>query len=136
MLESGSIASPELEPAITPATCGSSLPVGGRFLRGTLVYGATNFGLRAVNFGLVVLYTRFLTPADFGTVALAEVIAAIAGAISSLGLSSAIQPLYFGYLSKPTILHKCISSLLRFGAIATFCVVAITFLLGALLSSM
>jgi O-antigen/teichoic acid export membrane protein len=135
MLESGSIASPEVEPAITPATLEGSTPIGRSLLHGTLVYGATNFGLRAFNFGLVILYTRFLTPADFGTVALAEVIAAVVGAISSLGLSSAIQPLYFGYLDKPTILRRCISTLLRFGAAATFGIIVISFFLGALLPS-
>ena len=37
--------------------------MGKRLLHGTLVYGATNFGLKGLDFGLVVLYTRFLAPA-------------------------------------------------------------------------
>ena len=83
MPEIAAIVSPEVEFPDTPA----GPTVGRRLLHGTLVYGATNFGLRGLNFGLVVLYTRFLTPADFGTVALkAEVIAAIVAAVSSMGL--------------------------------------------------
>src|ERR1700733_13383999 len=85
MPESAAIVSPEVEIPDSPA----GPTVGRRLLRGTLIYSATNFGLKGVNFGLVVLYTRFLTPSDFGTVALAEVIAAIVAAVSSLGLTAA-----------------------------------------------
>jgi O-antigen/teichoic acid export membrane protein len=93
--------------------------VGQRLLRGTLIYGATNFGLRGMNFGLILLFTRFLPPSDFGAVALAEVIAAIVGAVSSLGLSAAMQPLYFRYVGDRRALQRCVSSLLRFGGAAT-----------------
>ncbi len=126
MPESAAIVSPEVEISDTPA----GPTVGRRLLRGTLIYSATNFGLKGVNFGLVVLYTRFLTPSDFGTVALAEVIAAIVAGISSLGLSAAMQPLYFSYASERTILHKCISTLLRFGVAATVFFVISSLLLG------
>src|ERR1035437_9440700 len=115
MPESAAIVSPEVEFPDPPA----GPPLGRRLLHGTIVYGATNFGLKGVNFGLVVLYTRFLTPADFGTVALAEIVAAIMAAVSSLGLTAAIQPLYFSYVGERTTLHRCISTLLRFGAAAT-----------------
>ena len=43
--------------------------------------------------------------------------------------------LVFGYLREPTIQRKCISTLLRFGAAATVCIIAITLFLGGLLSS-
>lgn len=115
MPESSAIISPEVEfPDPPPGPT-----VGRRLLHGALVYGVTNFGLKVVNFGLVVLYTRFLTPADFGAVALAEIVAAIVAAVSSLGLSAAIQPLYFSYVGQPTTLQRCVSTLLRFGAAAT-----------------
>ena len=115
MPESSAIVSPEVEfPDPPPGPT-----VGRRLLHGTLIYGVTNFGLKVVNFGLVVLYTRFLTPADFGTVALAEIVAAIVAAVSSLGLTAAIQPLYFSYLGQRTMLQRCVSTLLRFGASAT-----------------
>ena len=126
MPESAAIVSPEVEIPDSPA----GPTVGRRLLRGTLIYSATNFGLKGVNFGLVVLYTRFLTPSDFGTVALAEVIAAIVAGISSLGLTSAMQPLYFSYASERTILHKRISTLLRFGLAATVFFVISSLLLG------
>ena len=128
MPESAAIISPEVEFPDTPA----GPTVGRRLLHGTLVYGATNFGLRGLNFGLVLLYTRFLTPADFGTVALAEVIAAIVAAVSSMGLTAAIQPLYFSYAGDRTVLRKCISTLLRFGAAVTVFFLVISLLGGTL----
>jgi len=126
MPEISAIISPEVEFPDPPA----GPNVGRRLLHGTLIYGSTNFGLKAVNFGLVVLYTRFLTPADFGTVALAEVIAAIMAAVSSLGLTAAIQPLYFSYAGEPTRLQRCVSTLLRFGAAATIFFLTISMLVG------
>ena len=39
MFESGSIASPEVEPALTPATHGSSPPISGQLLRRTWELG-------------------------------------------------------------------------------------------------
>jgi O-antigen/teichoic acid export membrane protein len=131
MSEIAAIVSPEVEFPDTPA----GPTVGRRLLHGTLVYGATNFGLKGLNFGLVVLYTRFLTPADFGTVALAEVIAAIVAAVSSMGLTAAIQPLYFSYAGERTVLRKCISSLLRFGAAATVFFLVISLLGGTWLAA-
>jgi O-antigen/teichoic acid export membrane protein len=131
MPESAAIVSPEVEFPDTP----TGPMVGRQLLRGTLVYGATNFGLKGLNFGLVMLYTRFLTPADFGTVALAEVIAAIVAAVSSLGLTAAMQPLYFSYESEPTMLRRCISTLLRFGVAATVFFLVISLLGGTLLAA-
>jgi O-antigen/teichoic acid export membrane protein len=131
MPESAAIISPEVEFPDTPA----GPTVGRQLLRGTLVYGATNFTLKGLNFGLVMLYTRFLTPADFGTVALAEVIAAIVAAVSSLGLTAAMPPLYFSYESEPTMLRRCISTLLRFGAAATVFFLVISLLAGTWLAA-
>ena len=110
MPEIAAIVSPEVEFPDTP----TGPAVAHRLLRGTLVYGATNFGLKGLNFGLVVLYTRFLTPADFGTVALAEVIAAIVAAVSSMGLSAAMQP---SILVTSASGRRCASALVPFYAL-------------------
>lgn len=126
MPESSGIVSPEIDISDSP----TGPPLGRRLLHGTLIYGATNFGLKGVNFGLVVLYTRFLTPADFGTVALAEIIAAVVATVSGLGLTAAIQPLFFRYIGNRTALQQCVSSLLRFGAAATIFFLALALLLG------
>jgi O-antigen/teichoic acid export membrane protein len=130
MPESAGLLSPEIEIPDLP----TGPTVGRRLLRGTVVYGFTNFALRGVNYGLVVLFTRFLTPADFGTVALAEIIAAIVAAVSSLGLTAAIQPLYFSYLAERRTLRCCVSTLLRFGATATIFFLLISVIGGKLLA--
>ena len=127
MPERSGIVSPEIDISDPPGPT-----LGRRLLHGTLIYGVTNFGLKGVNFGLVVLYTRFLTPADFGTVALAEVIAAIVGTVSGLGLTAAIQPLFFRYVRQRTRLQRCVSSLLRFGAAATIFFLIVSLLGGSL----
>jgi O-antigen/teichoic acid export membrane protein len=132
MSESSAIVSPEAEIPEIPAESS----VGARLLHGTLIYGVTNFGLKAVNFGLVVLYTRFLTPSDFGIVALAEIIAAFVGTVSSLGLTAAMQPLYFSYRGDELILRRCVSTILRFGAVATLMFFILSVLGGMLLVPM
>lgn len=128
MSESSAIASPEAEIPEIPR----KPSVGSRMLHGSLIYGVTNFGLRAGNFGLVLLYTRFLTPSDFGTVALAEIVATFLAGVSSFGLTAAIQPLYFSYVSDVTVLRRCVSTILRFGAAATL-IVLILAIFGGLL---
>lgn len=127
MPESSGIVSPEVDISDPRGPA-----LGRRLLHGTLIYGATNFGLKGVNFGLVVLYTRFLTPADFGTVSLAEVIAAIVSTVSGLGLTAAMQPLFFRYIGDRTALQQCVSSLLRFGAAATMFFLITSLLAGTL----
>jgi O-antigen/teichoic acid export membrane protein len=132
MFESSAIISPEAEIPEIPA----EPSVGARLVHGTLIYGGTNFGLKAVNFGLVVLYTRFLTPSDFGIVALAEIIAAFVATVSGLGLTAAMQPLYFSYSDDDVILRRCVSTILRFGALATLVVFIFSIFGGILLVPM
>ncbi len=46
-------------------------------MRGSALYALANFGIKALNFFLLPLYTRFLTPADYGVISLAETVAAV-----------------------------------------------------------
>ena len=59
------------QPAI-PIEAGENVPelrkAASRLLRGSAVYGITSFCLKALSFLLLALYTRFLTPADYGKV--------------------------------------------------------------------
>src|SRR5437870_2212529 len=97
MLSSGKDASRHLRPAYAPA-CGlsstemseaghisgvASSPgpdlrdVAARLAHGSAVYGVANFGIKALGFVLVLAYTHFLTPADYGAASLAETVAII-----------------------------------------------------------
>lgn len=129
MSENSAIAFPEAEFAAASA----ERSVGRRLIHGTVIYGVTNFGLRAVNFCLVLLYTRFLTPSDFGIVALAEIIAAFVAAVSALGLTVAIQPLYFSYVGDSATVRRCVSTILRFGVLATLSFLVLSIFTGMLL---
>ena len=69
-----------------------------RILHASSVYGLANLGIRALNFLLLPLYTRFLSPADYGVIALAETLAAVFAAIIGLGFDASIQRLYFQHV--------------------------------------
>src|SRR5438445_12161392 len=101
-----------------------------RLLRSSAVYAVANFGIKALSFLLLPLYTRFLAPADYGVISLAETLAALIGIVGGLGLSSALGRLYFQYLDRPAELRAYLSSVLRFGAGMLAAVVALTMLAG------
>jgi O-antigen/teichoic acid export membrane protein len=106
-----------------------------RLARGSLVYIVANFGIRALNFLLLPLYTRFLSPADYGIVSVAETVAAVLIAVISLGLDAGVCRLYFQYVGDPTRLQRCISSLLSFAGLSTLLPVVVILLLGQHLPS-
>ena len=55
-----------------PATPLSARSIAWGVLGASATYGLANFGIRALNFLLLPVYTRYLTPADYGIVTLAE----------------------------------------------------------------
>lgn len=105
-------------------------------LRGSALYAIPNFGIKAISFLLLPLYTRFLTPDDYGIISLAETIAAVVGIVAGLGLSGAVTRLYFQYVDRGPELRRYVSSVLRFALAALAGVVALAFLAGPLLLSL
>jgi O-antigen/teichoic acid export membrane protein len=101
-----------------------------RVAQGTLTYAFANFGIRALNLFLLPLYTRFLSPSDYGIVSLAEIIAAALAAVLGLGLDAGVNRLYFQYAPDHRLLSRYMSSCLRFAAIWTVGAVSIVLLLG------
>lgn len=61
----------------------------------SVVYGLGSIVLRAISFFLLPLYTRFLTPTDYGILAVTGIVGAILGVLLSLSLHSALNPIYF-----------------------------------------
>lgn len=61
----------------------------------SLVYGLGSIILRGINFFLLPLYTRYLTPADYGIIAVTVTITAILSLLYPLGLHGALTRLYF-----------------------------------------
>lgn len=62
-----------------------------------LIYGLGNLCSRLVGFLMIPVYTRLLTPADYGMLELVTISAEIISQIVALGISEAIYRFYFQY---------------------------------------
>ena len=111
---------------LSPAPTARSVAV--RILRASSVYGLANLGIRALNLLLLPVYTRFLTPSDYGTIALAETLALSLVTVVSLGFNASIQRLYFQHVDDPAMLSAYVGSTLKFALVLEFgfLVVALT----------
>jgi O-antigen/teichoic acid export membrane protein len=105
-------------------------PLALRLARGSLIYVFANFGIKALNFFLFPLYTRFLSPADYGIVSVAETVAAVLMAVLGLGLDAGVCRLYFQYVGDPEQLEYYISSLLLFAVMSAALALSLVLLLG------
>jgi O-antigen/teichoic acid export membrane protein len=72
-----------------------SKALGSPLLRATLIYGGMNALNRAVPFLLVPVFTRYLTPYDYGMVTMFGVALSIAATLSGLGVVQTISLRYF-----------------------------------------
>jgi O-antigen/teichoic acid export membrane protein len=86
--------------------------------------------LKAVNFLLITLFTRYLSPGDYGTISLDEIIATTLAAFCGLGLDTAVRRLYFHYSGEPAVQRRYVSSVVRFGAVLTMAITALAFVVG------
>lgn len=67
----------------------------GRLARGTLTYGIGQTLLRLTSLLLLPLFTRYLTPADYGVSGLLALLAAVVTPVFALGMGTAIGLCYF-----------------------------------------
>jgi len=63
--------------------------------RSSLIYGAGNYGVKLVGFFLIPVYTRYLTPADYGVLALVATFTRILFLFLNLGQSTALFRFYY-----------------------------------------
>jgi len=89
--------------------------IGRTFAKSFAVYGGANFGIRGLNFLLILLYARYLRPSDYGIVYLAEIVASFLAIFAGLSLDSALQRLYFQHNSSSQELDSYLGSAIRFG---------------------
>ncbi len=61
----------------------------------SVIYGLGSILLKVVGFFLLPLYTRYLTPADYGVIAVAITVMVILSIIYTLGLNGALTRFYF-----------------------------------------
>jgi O-antigen/teichoic acid export membrane protein len=69
-------------------------------LKHSSIYGLGSIIGQAVSFFLLPLYTRYLTPADYGVMALVDVARGLIGLVISLGLVNALARFYYEYEEK------------------------------------
>jgi O-antigen/teichoic acid export membrane protein len=84
----------------------------------TLVYGLGSSGTRAIGFFLIPLYTRYLTPADYGVLALVSMFDQILFIVMNMGQSSALFRTYFSH-DDPTARQTVLTTSLWLILIAT-----------------
>src|SRR5262245_5460279 len=101
-----------------------------RLTRSSIGYGVANFGARALAFLLLPVFTRFLTPAEFGIVSVAEAIAVMIGTVAVLGLPSAAARLYFFYPERSEQARALLGSVTRVAWLSAAAVALISLLLG------
>lgn len=68
-----------------------------RFIKHSFIYSLGNFLAKAVGFFLIPLYTRYLTPADYGILELLDLTASMVSIFLGLRISSAIIRFYYDF---------------------------------------
>jgi len=96
---------------------------------GSAIYMLGNALARGLNFILLPIYTRYLSPAEYGVVALAEIVAVVVGILCGLGLNGAIMRLYFEH-SDSQARKNYLATMLRFALLATAAILGISYLVG------
>ena len=66
-------------------------------VRHSAIYGLANVMDRAVGFIMIPVYTRFLTPADYGTLELIYMTTTLISLVVGMGIESAVSRFYFDY---------------------------------------
>jgi len=121
-----------LERETPPPGVDAAPPLGShRLLQHTGIYALTTFVLRGLNFLLLALYSRYLLPAEYGRVVLAETMAAVVFAAGSLGLGGAFRRLYFQSDQQPERLRDFVATSLWLSTLAALAFLALATLLAA-----
>lgn len=101
-----------------------------RIAGASALYGLANFGIRALNFLLLPLYTRYLAPTDYGLITLAESFAAFSVLVIGLGFDSGLQRLYFSYVDDPPALASYLGSTVKFALASGSFAILLTVTIG------
>ncbi len=87
-----------LDVGVAPAASAADAPTTGQEIRTlgrhTLIYGAGVVAAKLAGFIMLPVYTRFLTPADYGVLELLSMTIDIIGTIAGMGLSASVFKFY------------------------------------------
>jgi O-antigen/teichoic acid export membrane protein len=98
--------------------------------KNTIYYGLGQVSTAAISLILIPIYTRVLTPVQYGAISLILTIISIFIVFSDLGLGSALGVFYFDYFRDDTKLKIYLSSILRFLLVYGIFLVLFASLLG------
>ncbi|MBI3273479.1 MAG: lipopolysaccharide biosynthesis protein [Planctomycetes bacterium] len=121
-------ASPAPPPAAGAAPAGAA-PRRALFANAVL-YALGDVLVKAINFFMLPLYTRVLTPADYGTLALVQQAATWAALFFGLGTAGALQRFYPTYEKVPGGLSRLIGSLATYSALVNLLGLGLACLVG------
>jgi O-antigen/teichoic acid export membrane protein len=99
-------------------------------MRGLGIYLLSSSALRLIGFAVLTIYSRFLTPHDFGIVSIAESASMAIGIVAGLGLESGCRRLYFQYSSDPETLRSYLATVFRLAVAAGAFVLVLAYLVG------
>lgn len=77
----------------------------------SIIYGLGGILPKIIGFLLIPLYTQFLSPADYGILALITSIGAVLSILYELGISGAVTRFYYDYLDKPDEMRAYIATI-------------------------
>jgi O-antigen/teichoic acid export membrane protein len=75
--------------------------------RKSIIYGVGSVLVRGVSLFVLPLYTRFLSPSEYGTVALGTTLTALLSIVFPLGLQNAIGPFFYSEKSETERKRRC-----------------------------
>jgi len=81
-----------------------------RLITNVGIYVLGNFLRKTIGFFLIPVYTRVLTPDDYGIVGLTTAVGGLLGIIMALGISGAVARYYFEYVDDPQRLKEYITT--------------------------
>lgn len=99
------------------------------------VYSGANFGIKALNFLLILVYAHYLRPYDYGIIYMAEIIASFVAIFAGLSIDSALQRLYFQHNQNTDELRSYLGSAIRFGLAWMMIFLAVALALGGVIQS-
>ena len=105
-----------------------------RLASDTVVYGLGSVASQAVAFLLLPLYTRYLTPADYGTLALVGAAGNVLPLIAALGIHSGLTRVFFFY-ADPDDRDAVVATGLAFGIVSSILVAISLFLFAGDIAS-
>ncbi len=104
-----------------------------KLLKQSSVYGIGAVVSPMISFIMLPIYTRFLTPDDYGLLALTGVVSVFMQSVFSLGVSQGLIRIYFVYKDKEEQ-NEVATTSIYFGVLSSVIIVLILYLLAPVIS--